>query len=168
MIFMSQSALTAPDRESEWDRWYVDHLRIMVSVPGVTSAQRFKTSAPDYPRSLAMYSIASSTVFEDPYYQSVRGMGEWLSLIDSRYYRRNLFDGAERAPYVAASQVLLVADRTRPEEARGDVRWRWLECVGIDRSTPYRGIAVLDHASAASVIASHFAIYTPVTMPMTA
>jgi hypothetical protein len=29
MIFMSQSGLSDPAREAEWDAWYVEHLRIM-------------------------------------------------------------------------------------------------------------------------------------------
>lgn len=164
MIFMSQSAITAPDREPDWDRWYVEHLRVMASVPGVSSAQRFKTSTAGEPRSLAMYSFASAAVFEDPYYLRVRGMGEWLQLIDRRYYRRNLFDGAERAPVVTETHVLLVADRGRPEAGLAGLEWQWLECVGIDRSTPYRGIAVVSAAIGERAAASHaLALYVPAT-----
>ena len=144
MIFMSQSGLTDGSRERDWDRWYLDHLAIMVSVPGVASAQRFKTSTAGHPPSLAMYSFDSAEVFQDPYYLSVRGMGEWVDLIDRRYYRRNLFAGAERAPEVAQDRLLLVADRDRPEPGLAGLDWTWLECAGIDRSTPYRGIAVVE------------------------
>jgi hypothetical protein len=167
MIFMSQSAIVDAQRESDWDRWYLDHLRIMASVPGVSSAQRFKTETPDYPRSLAMYSLASADVFSDPYYQSVRGMGEWLVLIDRRYYRRNLFDGLERAPAVDEAQVLLVADRAAPDGERSEVPWTWLECVGIDRSTPFRGIAVVDRAAGERLASDTIALYRPVTVAVT-
>src|SRR5713101_9896484 len=92
MIFMSQSGLSDPGREQEWDAWYVEHLRIMVTVPGISSAQRFKTVSRGYSPSLAMYTIASAEVFGDPYYQSVRGMGDWLPLIDKQHYHRNLFE----------------------------------------------------------------------------
>jgi len=37
MIFMSQSGLTDPSREKAWAAWYADHVRIMVTVPGITS-----------------------------------------------------------------------------------------------------------------------------------
>ena len=143
MIFMSQSGLTDPARESDWDRWYVDHLDIMASVPGISSAQRFKTATPGIRLRSRCTASPRANVFQDPYYLSVRGMGEWLPLIDRRYYRRNLFDGAERAPEVAEDALLLVADRTQPEAGLAGVDWTWLECVGIDRSTPYRGIAVV-------------------------
>src|SRR5262245_35983903 len=101
MIFMSQSGLLDGAREREWDAWYGEHLRVMATVPGIGSAQRFKTASSGHPPSLAMYSVASAEVFADPYYQRVRGMGAWLPLIDTRHYRRNLFAGLDVAPDVA-------------------------------------------------------------------
>lgn len=164
MIFMSQSGIIDAAREDGWDRWYVDHLNIMASVPGISSAQRFKTASAGHPPSLAMYSVASPNVFEDPYYQRVRGMGEWLSLIDRRYYRRNLFAGAERAPHVSADRILLVADRDAPEPGLGGIAWTWLECVALDRSTPARGIAVVSPAEADALETGlSIALYRPAT-----
>jgi hypothetical protein len=164
MIFTSESALTDTSRESEWDRWYIEHLRVMASVTGIDSAQRFRTTDRSYPASLAMYSVASEGVFQDPYYLSVRGMGEWQPLIDRAHYRRNLFDSLERAPAVAEDSFLLVADRDQPEAGRAGIEWIWLQCVGLDRSTPYRGIAVVP-ARVAERGGRHsgIAVYTPVT-----
>src|SRR5205085_1277719 len=147
MIFMSQSGLSDAAREKEWDAWYVEHLRVMVTVPGIVSAQRFKTVSPGHAPSLAMYSIASADVFADPYYQRVRGMGEWLPLIDTRHYRRNLFAGLDAAPDVADGSILLVVDGERPAAVPG-LTLTWLEAVGLDWSTPYRGIAVFVRADA--------------------
>jgi hypothetical protein len=164
MIFMSQSGITDPSRESDWDKWYLEHLAIMATVPGISSAQRFKTKTAGHSPSLAMYSVASADVFTDPYYLSVRGMGEWLPLIDRRYYNRNLFAGADTAPEVLDTQFLLVADRDKPEIGRAGIEWKWLECVGIDRSTPYRGIAVVPPA-VADRAGRHagIAVYEPAT-----
>jgi hypothetical protein len=159
MIFMSQSGLTDAARTAEWDAWYVGHLRVMATVPGVYSAQRFKTETESYSPSLAMYGIAGPEVFTDPYYLSVRGMGEWLPLIDRRYYKRNLFSGLDRAPPVQADHVLLVADRDAEDAELADLRFTWLACVGIDRSTAVRGIAITDRAP----VARSVAIYRPVT-----
>lgn len=164
MIFMSQSGIVDAAREDGWDRWYVDHLNIMASVPGISSAQRFKTASAGHPPSLAMYSVASPNVFDDPYYRSVRGMGEWLALIDRRYYRRNLFAGAECAPEVARDRVLLVVDSDGPKPDLGGLDWTWLECVAIDRSTPYRGIAVVTPEEADRIdSAPGVAVYRPAT-----
>ena len=163
MIFMSQSGITEPARESDWDRWYIEHLTVMATVPGVSSAQRFKTRTAGHSPSLAMYTVASAQVFSGPYYLSVRGMGEWLALIDRRFYRRNLFDGLARAPAVSDGEVLLLADRDAPVRAPDSPEWTWLECVGIDRSTPYRGIAVAPASSGEDTRDPRIAVYAPVT-----
>jgi hypothetical protein len=144
MIFMSQSGLIAGASDSGWDAWYLEHLRIMATVPGVGSAQRFRSASAGHPPSLAVYTFASADIFQDPYYLRVRGMGDWLPLIDRRYYRRNLFAGLVEAPVVAEGEYLLVSDRDRIEPQLAGIEWTWLECVGIDRSTPYRAIAVAD------------------------
>lgn len=164
MIFMSQTGITDPTREAELDAWYVEHLGIMLTVNGVDSTQRFKTTTPGHPPSLAMYTVAGPHVFQDTYYLSVRGMGEWMPLIDTQYYRRNLFDGLVRAPEVGGHERLLVADRPRPEPNLLDLPWAWLTCVGIDRSTPFRGVAVVprDVADARSDT-DGVAVYAPVT-----
>jgi hypothetical protein len=163
MIFMSQSGLTDPTRESDWDAWYIEHLRVMASVDGVTSAQRFKTSSPGYPPSTAMYSMRSAAVFEDPYYLSIRGLGEFLPLIDRSHYHRNLFAGLDRAPAVAPDQILLMWDAAEPREAPG-IDFTWLEAVAVDKSTPYRGIAVIPAQRAvARPDGVSIARYVPVT-----
>ncbi len=167
MIFMSQSGITDPALEKSWDEWYVEHLRVMRTVDGIDSAQRFKTSHPAWPRSLAMYAIRSSEVFQDPYYQKIRGMGPWLERIDRQFYRRNLFDCAsgETAiypPEVASGDALVVADCQEPAAEIGGVSFLWLKTVALDYSTPFRGISVLSHQQAATLpYRQEFAIYLP-------
>jgi hypothetical protein len=157
MIFNSQSGITDRTREADWAKWYLEHLRIMATVPGVFSAQRFITTHPGHPPSLAMYGVASADVFKGEYYLSVRGMGEWLPLIDRQWYRRNLFDGLDTAPTVSDDQVLLVADRDVPDVT---LDFTWLKVAGIDRSTPYRGITVVNKNTVPALPAD-VAIYKP-------
>jgi hypothetical protein len=115
----------------------------MSSVPGIYSAQRFKTASPGFPRSLALYSVTSEKAFESSYYQSIRGMGEMAGRIDERQHHVNLFEGLDAAPIVPDSERLLIADRAVPADAIGGVSYVWLKCVGRDFSTPYRGVAVV-------------------------
>lgn len=165
MIFMSQSGLTDPAREADWDVWYVEHLRVMASVQGVESAQRFKTRTPGYSPSLAMYTMVSADVFQDPYYQSIRGLGEFLPLIDRRYYKRNLFAGLDAAPEVGSGEVLLVWDAPAPRTEAG-LDFTWLEAVAIDKSTPFRGIAVVSAQRAEQLSRDDIARYVPATPVM--
>ena len=160
MIFMSQIGLMDASRQSDWDAWYVEHLRMMRTVPGITTAQRFTTGTAGFPLSLAMYTVASEAVFRDPYYVSVRGMGEWKPLIDPRHYHRNLFDGLDMAPQVASGSMLVVADRSQPDPSLGGMTW--LRAVGIDRSTPYRGIDVIGPDCWAEFEGKKVGLYAPV------
>jgi hypothetical protein len=165
MIFASQSGLIEPGRSREWDAWYVGHLEAMAAVPGIDSAQRFVALEPGPPPSLAMYSVATPAVFESDIYRRTRGMGPWQAVIDRRHYHRNLFDGLAAAPEVPSGAVLLVVDRAAPEPS--DAALTWLRAVDLDRSTPFRGIAVLTDAAAArrraSAIGGTVALYRPVT-----
>ena len=171
MIFMSQSGITDPTQEPQWAQWYVEHLRIMRTVDGITSAERFQTSAPNWPPSLAMYSIRSPEVFVDLYYQKIRGMGPWLSLIDKRFYQRNLFEGLATAsimaPEVPAGSVLVVTDQAQPKldpqvPTFEGLTFTWLRAVSLDQSTPYRGISVMPHARTLSLPKrADVALYTP-------
>ena len=163
MIFMSQSGMTDPQRQADWDQWYIAHLRLMLTVNGIESAQRLKLIHGDHSPSLAIYTIASPDVFQDAYYLRIRGMGEWLPLIDRRYYRRNLFAGLNTAPDVPDTSVLLVADRDQPEATLAGMAWLWLEAVALDRSPPYRGLAVVSSTDVERVHGMRVAIYRPVT-----
>jgi hypothetical protein len=163
MIFMSQSGLTAPERQAEWERWYLTHLQVMLTVNGITSTQRFALIHGDNAPSLALYTIVSPDVFQDAHYLRVRGMGEWLPLIDRRHYRRNLFAGLEAAPDVPETHVLLVADRDQPEPMLAGMAWTWLEAVALDRVPPYRGLAVVSSADAKHAQGAAVASYRPVT-----
>jgi RimJ/RimL family protein N-acetyltransferase len=164
MIFTSESALTEPSRKAEWDEWYLGHLAVMASVPGVLSAQRFRALDPGVPPSLAMYTVTSPAVFEGKIYLRTRGMGPWVGAVDEAQHRRNLFEGRDAAPELGEGNILLVADRAAPERAQG---FDWLRSVALDRSTAYRGIAVAaDVASArrhAATLGGPVALYRPMT-----
>ena len=161
MIFFSESGLIEPSRRPEWDEWYKGHLAAMASVPGVLSAQRFAALDPGVPPSLAMYTVTSPAVFESKIYLRVRGMGPWVGLVDESLHRRNLFDGLEAAPEIPEGGILAVADRTAPEQIEGFI---WLSAAGLDRTTPFRGIAMFpDVASARRATGGKAALYRPMT-----
>jgi hypothetical protein len=169
MIFTSESSLTDPSRIAEWDEWYRGHLAAMVAVPGVTSAQRFRALDEGSPPSLAMYTVASSAVFESEVYLRTRGMGPFVPLVDRNQHRRNLFDGLDAAPHVPMGGILLVADRAAADPAA--VQIVLLRAVAIDRSTPYRGIAAYPDLASARQAAAWIggaACYTPTTERLTA
>jgi hypothetical protein len=164
MIFTSESGLTDPHRLREWDEWYLGHLAAMAAVPGISSAQRFRALGEGVPPSLAMYTVASAAVFDSEAYRRTRGMGPFVAVVDERLHRRNLFDGLDIAPQVAAGDILLVADRAEAEAgAPGLV---WLRAVGLDKSMAYRGLAVSRALRNARDMAGRIggaALYAPMT-----
>jgi hypothetical protein len=164
MIFTSESGLTDPSRIAEWDAWYRGHLAAMAVVPGTASAQRFSALDEGPPPSLAMYTVASPDVFDSASYLRTRGMGPFLSAVDERMHRRNLFEGLDIAPDLPIGGVLLVADRAAPGPAAPGLVW--LRAVALDRSTAYRGLAVFPDLASAREAAARLgagACYTPMT-----
>ena len=165
MIFTSESGLLDPSRIDAWDTWYLAHLAAMLTVPGITSAQRFRALDKGPPPSLAMYTIASPAVFESEVYRRTRGMGPFAAMVDERVHRRNLFEGLETAPEVPQDATLLIADRDLPEAAAEGLVW--LRAIALDRSVPYRGVAVASSRSAAreqtARLSGAVALYAPMT-----
>ena len=165
MIFTSESGLLDASRIAEWDAWYRGHLAAMAAVPGITSAQRFHALDEGPPPSLAMYTVASPAVFDSAIYLRTRGMGPFISAVDERMHRRNLFDGLDAAPDVPMGDILLVADRDATDPCASGIVW--LRAVAIDRSVPYRGVAVFPDLAAARAAAEHLAgmiaLYAPIT-----
>ena len=87
-------------------------------------------------------------------------MGEMAGRVDERQHHVNLFEGLDAAPVVGEGERLLVADRATPEGEIGGVKFVWLECVGRDFSTAYRGIAVVSAAEPAPADPA-VAVYAP-------
>jgi hypothetical protein len=165
MIFTSESGLLDASRVAAWDEWYLGHLAAMAAVPGVSSAQRFRALNLGPPPSLAMYTVASEAVFDSAVYLRTRGMGEFIPFVDKSLHRRNLFDGLDVAPKLGEGAILLVADRSAPGPPQDGMVW--LKAVAIDRSVPYRGIAVFGDFAAAREAAVRIqgaaSLYIPVT-----
>jgi len=164
MIFTSESGLSDPGRIAAWDEWYLGHLAAMASVPGIASAQRFRALTEGVPPSLAMYTVASPDVFASETYLRVRGMGPFVSVVDERLHRRNLFDGLDAAPQIRPSDFLLVTDRA--ESGPQIDRLVWLRAVALDRSPAYRAIGVFPDIGAARSAAERIggaALYKPIT-----
>jgi hypothetical protein len=164
MIFTSESGLTDPGRLADWDAWYLGHLAAMAAVPGIASAQRFRALTGNVPPSLAMYTVASPAVFDSEAYRLTRGMGPFVSVVDERLHRRNLFAGLDVAPEIPISGILLVADR--PDSGPAAPGLAWLRAVGLDHSTAWRGIAACRDRAAAHELAGRIggaALYAATT-----
>jgi hypothetical protein len=163
MILMSQNSLLDESHDAQLDEWYLEHLRNMSSVPGIFSAQRFKTASAGFPRTVALYSVVSEKAFDHPYYQRIRGFGVLTPYINECDHHVDLFDGLDEAPFAGESERLLLTNRKAPAGAIAGIPFIWLKCVARSFSTPYRGIAVVA-ADAVPGLDASVAVYRPVTV----
>ncbi len=167
MIYCVELAFSQPEREAEWNAWYSTHLDLLLSVPGFSTAQRFVSIAPCRAPYLAAYSVTSGAVFESAPYRHRGGRGSpgaWVPLMIN--WDRNLFDGIAQMPDVASDQVLAVADGMTGEIRKYPLQLQWLDCVGLDRTVPGRGMGVLsaaEYAALAPVANASLRFYKPLT-----
>ena len=113
MIFNSQSGITDNSRAADWDAWYPTPAHY-----GDGAGRFIRAALQD--RYAGRFAVARDLqrhvrrLFKDPYYLSVRGMGD-VALIDRRYYKRNLLRDSttrRRSPHP-------VRPRRRPERPEG-------------------------------------------------
>ncbi|MBI4191863.1 MAG: hypothetical protein HY525_15160 [Betaproteobacteria bacterium] len=151
MIYMVECALTERQTEEDWNRWYhsMKPPHVLPTVPGISSTQRFKGINVSPPAYFAIYSVASADVMTSAAYRNAGGgrfqTEDWKPLIT--FWNRDLFDGSD-APDVPMDSILLVLDRPAPEGSPLGISFTWLPSIGLDRSTPFRGLAVLGRAEA--------------------
>jgi hypothetical protein len=153
MIYAVDHVFSDAGLEPAWHEWYAGYVLRLLSVPGISSAQRFRAIDQRPPRYLSLYSIDSEAVFTSEAYKNIGGGGSQSTRFHHAYelWTRNLFDGARYAPAVARTHKLLVWDRTARERipALDDRRLTWLRAVGLHRTTPWRALVVLEAAEPA-------------------
>lgn len=114
MMYTVELNFADPSRADEWNAWYETYLRKLITLPGLSTAQRFRAvekSAQKW-EYLALYSIASLDVYQTDAYRAIGGGGQaslhYKGLITRR---RNVYAGVDRMPEVAGDgRVVLCED----------------------------------------------------------
>jgi hypothetical protein len=142
-----------PEREAEWNAWYGGNLKVLLSVPGFRTGQRFKALEGSPPRYMAVYTVDSPDVFESDVYIKAGGGGTNSVRFRPAYqvWIRNLLEGIAEAPNVRDSECLIMVDSASGRDEVPGVSLTWLETVGFHKSTPYRGFGVVARARAAAL-----------------
>ena len=174
MIYMVECALGQEQTDDTWNRWYADMKppERLLSVPGFRSAQRFRGIADRRQHYLALYDVGSAEVMASPAYRRIGGgnflTDVWKPLI--QMWQRNLFERDSRAPAVAQDAALLTVDAATPDVVLSGCTIEWMRCAGLDRTTPYRGLAVVTRACADALgsATSGIGIFLPRTPCMVA
>ncbi len=144
MIYMVELDMPHPAREPEWHDWYMQHIHILLTVPGFRASQRFRAIAKTPAPFLALHEVESGDLFESADYRGRGGptsTGEWQHLHTN--WQRNLLAGIDETPQVAEDEyVLLVRDEAAlplPEPA--DLTW--LTGEGLDGTIDRLGFGVI-------------------------
>jgi hypothetical protein len=144
MIYMVEMGFPHPERLGEWHEWYMSHIRVLLTVPGFRGSQRFEAVVDNPSPYLALHEVASADLFQSDAYRSRGGptsVGEWRSLQTN--WHRNLLDGLDEAPEVAADAHLLLLRDAREVALPAAIAVDWLRGAGLDSTVKECGLAVL-------------------------
>jgi hypothetical protein len=144
VIYMVEMDFPHPGRAAEWHAWYLDHIRVLLTVPGFRASQRFQAILPTPSPYLALHEVASAALFDSPAYRARGGpasVGEWRALQTN--WHRNLLDGIEESPEVPDDAHLLVLRDARDAALPAGIAVTWLRGVGLDSTIGECGLAVV-------------------------
>lgn len=113
MIYTVELNFSDPDT-AEWHAWYESYLKQLVTLPGLSTAQRFQAvdKAAQHWEYLALYSLASLDVYDSDAYRAIGGGGNASRAFHHAITRRrNVYQGIERMPEIPkGGRVLLSED----------------------------------------------------------
>ena len=133
---MVEMGFPHPKRLAEWHDWYMEHIKVLLTVPGFRASQRFEAVVDNASPYLALHEVASAAIFESEAYRNRGGpspVGEWRSLQTN--WHRNLLDEMDETPEVPLDAYLLLL-----RDARDVVL---PAAIGLDGTINECGLAVL-------------------------
>ena len=167
MLYIVEMTLNPGHTDKDWYQW-VNGMKPperYMSVPGFRSVQRFK-GVTDPLAYCAIYSVSTAEVMTSPAYRGIGGGvhsgGQWNERL--AYWHRDLVDGVAIAPPVPEGHVLLVKKTSSPDFPDEGLPFIRLTAIGLDKSAPYRGIAVVtaDEATRRIAQGSDIRVYRPI------
>ena len=163
-IYMVQHAFCRPDWEDEWNAWYGNNLKVLLSIPGFRTGQRFKALDGSPPRYMAMYTVDSPDVFDSRIYKDAGGGGTNSQRFRPAYrvWIRNLFEGIKAAPEIRDDEHLVSVDSATQNVQVPGVPLMWLNSTGFHMTTPYRAIGTARRVDALRENGS-VTVYRPIT-----
>jgi hypothetical protein len=143
MLYMVEMDMPHREHREEWDEWYNHHLKLLMAIPGILSAQRFRAEVPTPSPFLAVYSIASADVMTSPTYRAKAGptaTGIWQPLMINWF--RNIVEGLQEMPAIPEDGWIALMDRTDETAPPLPSSYIPLRPVALDRSFVERGLQI--------------------------
>jgi hypothetical protein len=156
MIYMVEMGFSAHGLREKWDEWYLSHMKMLITIPGIRATQRFEALHDHVQPYVAMHEVTGPDVFTSDAYKAKAGpasTGEWRTLHTN--WVRNVFDGIENTPDVGMNAFLILAEAGAEGALPADVVGHTLRAVGLDRNPAHRMLAVSDQPSVAVRLMDH-------------
>ncbi len=156
MIYMVEMGFSALALREKWDAWYLSHMKMLITIPGIRATQRFEALADHIQPFVALHDVTGPEVFTSDAYKAKAGpasTGEWRTL--HKHWVRNVFDGMDHTPDVPMQAYLVIAETGAEGALPSELQLHRLHAVGLDRSPEHRTIAVTDQPSTAVQLMNH-------------
>jgi hypothetical protein len=178
VIYTVELNFSDPARAEEWHAWYEAYLAQLVSLPGLSTAQRFRAVAPGTPSwaYLALYSVASLDVFASDAYRRIGGGGQASARFkEAIRRRRNVYAGIERVPEVTDAGCVVLCEDMRHTWHLADCLFVPLQAAAgrcqagateLDGEPSRRALAVIAAETVDRLnlmVTEGLAVYTPIT-----
>lgn len=140
MIYMVEMALIDTSQRAAWDPWYLSHMKLLISIPGISATQRFEALAPHPSPFVALHQVTGPEVFTSDAYRAKAGptgTGIWRERMTN--WHRNVLAGLDATPDVPMEGALVVVE----DGATAPLPLTWVTPVGLDRTVTRRGLGVL-------------------------
>ena len=128
---------------SEWDSWYLEHTKMLLSFPGFHATQRFECIHEAKAPFVALHHVDGMDFFNSHSYKNKAGpsgTGVWQNKMNN--WNRNLFDGLETTPNVKEKELLIIIEDEAKVRLDEKLEVHWLTSVGLDMNVKCRGLAV--------------------------
>ena len=143
MIYMVEMNLIDLSGRSEWDSWYLEHTKMLLSFPGFHATQRFECIHEAKAPFVALHDVDGMDFFNSHSYKNKAGpsgTGVWQNKMNN--WNRNLFDGLETTPNVKGKELLIIIEDEAKVRLDEKLEVHWLTSVGLDMNVKCRGLAV--------------------------
>ena len=143
MICMVEMNLIDLSGRWEWDSWYLEHTKMLLSFPGFHATQRFECIHEAKAPFVALHHVDGMNFFNSHSYKNKAGpsgTGVWQNKMNN--WNRNLFDGLETTPNVKEKELLIIIEDEAKVRLDEKLEVHWLTSVGLDMNVKCRGLAV--------------------------
>lgn len=143
MIYMVEMNLIDLSDRLDWDNWYLEHTKMLLTFPGFHATQRFECIHETQAPFVALHHVDGIDFFNSYSYKNKAGpsgTGVWRNKMNN--WNRNLFDGLETTPNVKEKELLVLIEDEVTVGLDEKLEVHWLTSVGLDMNVKRRGLAV--------------------------